>query len=63
MFIGILGTSWCRTYARLLAVQGIITGIGMGTAFGSGVLVLKAYFENHLGVAAGIVSAGGSAGT
>ncbi len=48
---------------ELLIVQGILTGMGMGIAFGSGILVLRSYFENKLGIAAGLTSAGGSVGT
>ena len=62
MFISILCTSWCRKFGELLLVQGILTGIGMGTAFGSGILVLRSYFSKRLGVAAGLTSAGGSVG-
>ena len=63
MFISILSTSWCHKFWELLFVQGILTGIGMGMAFGSGILVLQSYFTSHLGIAAGLTSAGGSVGT
>ena len=63
MFVSILATTWCRKFGELLLVQGILTGIGMGVAFGSGILVLRAYFDTYLGVAAGLTSAGGSVGT
>ena len=63
MFLGILVTSWCRKFWELLLVQGIFTGIGMGMAFGGGILVLTSYFSTHLGAAAGLTSAGGSIGT
>lgn len=62
MLISILATSWCHKFWSLLLVQGIFTGVGMGVAFGSGVLVLQDYFSTHLGVAAGLTSAGGSVG-
>ena len=62
MFLGILGTSWCRHFWELLFVQGILTGIGMGLAFGGGILVLQSYFTANLGAAAGLTSAGGSIG-
>ncbi|KAF6218353.1 hypothetical protein HO133_005700 [Letharia lupina] len=60
MFVSILSTSWCYKFWELLFVQGILTGIGMGMAFGSGILVLQSYFTSHLGIAAGLTSAGGS---
>lgn len=63
MFISILATTWCRKFGELLVVQGIFTGIGMGVAFGSGILVLRSYFDAYLGIAAGLTSAGGSVGT
>ena len=63
MFMSILVTSWCHKWWELFLVQGILTGIGMGMAFGSGVLVLQSYFTTHLGTAAGLTSAGGSVGT
>ena len=62
MFFSILTTTWCRDFDELLFVQGVLTGIGMGMAFGSGILVLRSYFDAHLGVAAGLTSAGGSVG-
>lgn len=62
MFISILATSWCHKFGELLIVQGILTGIGMGMAFGGGILVLQSYFTTHLGIAAGLTSAGGSVG-
>lgn len=40
MFFSILGTSWCHEFGKLLAVRGILIGIGLGVAFGSGVLIL-----------------------
>ena len=63
MLASILGTSWCHNLGQLLAVQGVLTGIGMGMAFGGGILVLQSYFTTHLGIAAGLTSAGGSVGT
>ena len=63
MFVSILATTWCRKFGELLLVQGILTGIGMGVAFGSGILVLRSYFDKYLGIAAGLTSAGGSVGT
>ena len=63
MFLGILITSWCRHFWELLLFQGILTGVGMGLAFGGGILVLQSYFSAHLGAAAGLTSAGGSIGT
>ena len=62
MFVSILVTSWCHSFGQLLGVQGILTGIGMGMAFGGGILVLQSYFTTHLGTAAGLTSAGGSIG-
>lgn len=62
MGFSILGASWCHSFGVLLVAQGIFTGIGMGMAFGGGVLVLQAYFTTHLGIAAGLTSAGGSVG-
>ncbi|KAF6235558.1 hypothetical protein HO173_006241 [Letharia columbiana] len=60
MLVSILSTSWCHKFWELLFVQVILTGIGMGMAFGSGILVLQSYFTSHLGIAAGLTSAGGS---
>ena len=62
VFFSILATTWCRKFEGLLLVQGMLTGMGMGVAFGSGILVLRSYFDPHLGVAAGLTSAGGSVG-
>lgn len=58
-----LGTSWCHKFRELLAVQGILTGIGMEMAFGTGVLILQTYFTTRLGTAAGLTSGGNYIGT
>ena len=63
MLISILCTAWCHKFWELLLVQGILTGFGMGIAFGSGILVLQSYFSSRLSTAAGLTSAGGSVGT
>lgn len=63
LFIGLLGTSFVRTYTSLMIWQGVITGMGMGQIFGSGVIVLSSYFSTHLGVASGLAAAGASMGT
>lgn len=47
---------------QLLLIQEILTGYGVGIAFGSGILVLQSYFGSHLSAAAGLTSAGGSVG-
>ena len=63
MVLSILVTAWCHKFWHLLLVQGILLGIGMGTVFGSGALVLQSYFTTNIGIAAGFTSAGGSVGT
>lgn len=55
-----LGDSWCHSFGQLLGVQGFLTGIGIGMAFGAGILVLQSYFTTNLGIAAGLTPAGGS---
>lgn len=62
MIISIFCTAWCHKFGLLLLVQGILTGVGMGMAFGSGILVLQSYFSSRLSTAAGLTSAGGSVG-
>jgi MFS family permease len=59
---GVFLTSFCTAWWQLLLAQGILTGIGMGLAFGSGVIVLLSYFSTHVGLATGIAAAGSSTG-
>lgn len=58
----LFATSFCNTFTQLIVVQGALQGVGMGMMFSSGILVLVTYFTQHLGVATGISSAGGSFG-
>lgn len=62
LFISVLATSWCTTWIELFIVQGILTGAGMGLAFGAGVPVLMSYFSKRIAVATSLASAGGSVG-
>ena len=56
-------TSFCNRWWQLLLVQGVMTGVGMGLVFSSGVVVLMSYFSRRMGVATGLAAAGGSTGT
>ncbi|KAL9103343.1 MAG: hypothetical protein Q9163_001609 [Psora crenata] len=62
LLASVLITSYCTKRWHLLPVQGVMTGIGMGLIFGSGVVVLMSYFFVHLGLATGVASCGGALG-
>ena len=49
-FLSLAGVAIC---VELLLVQGILTGVGMGLAFGGGILVLQSYFSARLGARSG----------
>lgn len=63
LFISVLTTSFCTKFWQFLLVQGVLTGMGMGLIFGSGMVVLMSYFSKHVAIASGIGAAGGSVGT
>ena len=63
LVMSVVMTSFCTQWWQLLVIQGILTGIGMGLAFGSGVIILMSYFSKRIGVATGIAAAGSSTGT
>ncbi|MCJ1383824.1 hypothetical protein MMC17_006938 [Xylographa soralifera] len=62
LVMSVLMTSFCTQWWQLLVIQGILTGVGMGFAFGSGVIILMSYFSKRMGVATGIAAAGSSTG-
>lgn len=47
---------------KLIGVQGIVGGLGMGLCFGSGSLVLAAWFERWVGFVGGMIAVGGAVG-
>lgn len=63
MLLGIFCTAWCVKLWQLFLVQGLVTGLGMGMVFCSGVVALMTWFdETHVGMAMGIVAAGSAIG-
>ena len=62
LVLGVVTTSFCKEWWQLFLAQGLMTGLGMGLMFGSGVVVLMTYFDKHLATATGIAAAGGSIG-
>ena len=55
-------TSYCTKLWHMILVQGILTGMGMGLVFGSGVVLLMTYFDKKMGFATGLASGGGAVG-
>ena len=47
---------------KLVAVQGLIGGVGMGCVFGSSSLVLVGWFERWAGLVGGVSAVGGAVG-
>jgi len=62
LVLSVFVTSFCTEWWQLFVSQGILTGAGMGSVFGSGVVMLMSYFSKRLGVATGLASAGGAVG-
>ncbi|MCJ1437677.1 hypothetical protein MMC27_007064 [Xylographa pallens] len=62
LVLSVVMTSFCTQWWQLLVIQGILTGVGMGLAFGSGVIILMSYFSKRIGVATAIAAAGSSTG-
>ncbi|CAK3739098.1 MFS transporter [Lecanosticta acicola] len=63
MLVGIFCTAWCTKFWQLFLVQGLITGLGMGMVFCSGVVALMTWFdEMHVGMAMGVAAAGSAIG-
>lgn len=60
--LSIFATSYCTSWWQFFAIQGLLTGMAMGTVFASGLVVLISYFTTHLNVATGIAATGGPVG-
>ena len=55
---GIFATSWCTKWWHFFIAQGIVTGLGMGLIFSSGVICLLDWFVLNAGKALAIATAG-----
>ncbi|EMC92535.1 hypothetical protein BAUCODRAFT_78616 [Baudoinia panamericana UAMH 10762] len=63
MILGIFCTARCMTVWSLWLVQGLVTGLGMGMVFCSGIVALMTWFdERKLGSAMGACAAGSCIG-
>ncbi|CZT17525.1 uncharacterized protein RCC_03359 [Ramularia collo-cygni] len=63
MVLGIFCTAWCKSMATLWVVQGLVTGIGMGCVFCSGITVMMTWFDDsHISIAFGFAAAGSCVG-
>lgn len=63
MMIGIFATSWCKELWSLWLAQGLVTGLGMGMVFCSGIVALMTWFdERKIGIAMGLGAAGSCVG-
>ncbi|KAJ9625090.1 hypothetical protein H2203_005044 [Taxawa tesnikishii (nom. ined.)] len=63
LVLGTFLTAQCRALWSLWLVQGLVTGLGMGCIFCSGVVVLMGWFdERKLGIAMGFAAAGSCLG-
>lgn len=63
MLIGLFATSACTAFGSLWLVQGLLTGLGMGMVFCSGILALMSWFdESKMGIAMGLGAAGSCLG-
>lgn len=63
MILGLFTSSVCSAFWSLWLTQGLITGIGTGMVFCSGVLALMSWFdERKIGIAMGLGAAGSCVG-
>ncbi|GAB1737429.1 hypothetical protein NU219Hw_g1573t1 [Hortaea werneckii] len=63
MVFGIFATAWCEKLWEVWLVQGLVTGMGMGMVFCSGIVALMTWFdERKMGVAMGLGAAGSCLG-
>ncbi|KAK6396446.1 hypothetical protein LTR65_009530 [Meristemomyces frigidus] len=63
MVLGIFCTAWCHDLWSLWLVQGLLTGVGMGMVFCSGIVALMTWFdERKIGIALGLGAAGSCVG-
>lgn len=63
MILGLFASSVCTAFWSLWLTQGLVTGLGMGMVFCSGILALMSWFdERKMGVAMGLGAAGSRIG-
>lgn len=62
LVLGIFLTSIGKTYLQIFLAQAVLTGIGMGMVFVSGVIVIMTYFSTNIGLAMASSASGSSAG-
>ncbi|KAI6792833.1 hypothetical protein KC361_g6519 [Hortaea werneckii] len=63
MILGVFATAWCERLWEIWLVQGLVTGVGMGMVFCSGIVALMTWFdERKMGVAMGLGAAGSCLG-
>lgn len=63
MVLGIFCTAWAHQLWSLWLVQGLLTGLGMGMVFCSGIVALMTWFdETKIGIAMGLGAAGSCIG-
>lgn len=63
MVLGVFATAWCKRLWEVWLVQGLVTGMGMGMVFCSGIVALMTWFdERKMGLAMGLGAAGSCLG-
>ncbi|KAI7505823.1 hypothetical protein KC367_g314 [Hortaea werneckii] len=63
MILGVFATAWCERLWEVWLVQGLVTGVGMGMVFCSGIVALMTWFdETKMGVAMGLGATGSCLG-
>lgn len=63
MVLGVFATAWCERLWKVWLVQGLVTGMGMGMVFCSGIVALMTWFdERKMGIAMGLGAAGSCLG-
>jgi MFS family permease len=60
--LGMMMTSFCKSYWQFMLAQGVCIGVGNGIVFITSVAIIPTYFSARRGVAAGIAASGSSFG-
>lgn len=54
--------SACTKWWQIFLLQGVLSGVGMGLVFHSGIVLITTYFTTRLGTATAIAASGSSVG-
>ncbi|KAJ9203497.1 hypothetical protein DTO164E3_2419 [Paecilomyces variotii] len=61
-FLSLMLVSACTKWWQIFLLQGVLSGVGMGLVFHSGIVLITTYFTTRLGTATAIAASGSSVG-